>query len=377
MPHKDILETTSFVRGNVIVTDKSDIRRQSLVREYSGAPLQDGQVLVSLNTFGFTSNNISYAVGGDEFDYWKYFPFGSESDGIVPVWGYASISRSGHSDISEGEEIFGFFPMASQVVLQPSAIRDAYFFDGAEHRRALHPVYNQYFRTKHDPNHIESYRDLRTNIYPLFATSFAIDDMLDQNDFFGAERIVICGASSKTAIGLASLLAKRGEITTIALTSTKNRKFVQLSGLYDGVLDYHDATSLKVGPSTICVDFSGSGALIETIHATLGSSIVHSMRVGRSHWEKSVRVRRGLRGARPQLFMAFRHIAERQKEVGTSAYLERLKSSWVEFAQNSSQIYQTRYHCGEQSILELSQEIMDGKMDPSVVDVCSFRSSAP
>ena len=45
--------------------------------------------------------------------------------------------------------------------------------------------------------------------FPLFFTSFLIDDFLADEDFFGADTIVISSASSKTAIIAAYLLAKR------------------------------------------------------------------------------------------------------------------------------------------------------------------------
>ena len=53
---------------------------------------------------------------------------------------------------------------------------------------------------------------------PLFMLSFLVDDFLAENEFFGAKRVLLSSASSKTAYGLAHLVHARG-IRTIGLTS--------------------------------------------------------------------------------------------------------------------------------------------------------------
>ena len=36
--------------------------------------LIDGQVLVAIDKFGLTANNVSYAVTGDSIGYWQFYP---------------------------------------------------------------------------------------------------------------------------------------------------------------------------------------------------------------------------------------------------------------------------------------------------------------
>ncbi len=48
--------------------------------------LQSGQVLLRVDKFAFTSNNITYAVFGDAMQYWNFFP-APAGWGRVPVWG--------------------------------------------------------------------------------------------------------------------------------------------------------------------------------------------------------------------------------------------------------------------------------------------------
>jgi hypothetical protein len=49
---------------------------------------------VKIDRFAFTANNITYAVVGDQFGYWQFFPpTGDEVKdwGILPVWGFADV----------------------------------------------------------------------------------------------------------------------------------------------------------------------------------------------------------------------------------------------------------------------------------------------
>ena len=103
--------------------------------------LGDGDVLVAIDQFALTSNNVSYAISGDTIGYWGYYP--AEGDwGKVPVWGYANVVQSNCADIAVGERLFGFFPMASHAVLRPGKVRDEQFVDVAAHREALPSLYN-------------------------------------------------------------------------------------------------------------------------------------------------------------------------------------------------------------------------------------------
>ena len=74
------------------------------------ATLQEGEVLLKVDKFAFTANNISYAVIGERVGYWHFFPTQQEGWGTIPVWGYADVQHSKHPDIARGERIWGFYP---------------------------------------------------------------------------------------------------------------------------------------------------------------------------------------------------------------------------------------------------------------------------
>ena len=77
-------------------------------------PLGDGEVRLRIESFSVTANNITYAVIGDMFGYWNFFP--AQGDwGVVPMWGHAVVTGSTHPDIAVGERVYGYLPMAEYL----------------------------------------------------------------------------------------------------------------------------------------------------------------------------------------------------------------------------------------------------------------------
>ncbi|MDP1466123.1 DUF2855 family protein, partial [Klebsiella pneumoniae] len=76
-----------------------------------------------------------------------------------------------------------------------------------------------------------------------------------ENDFFGAEQVVISSASSRTgyseafSIGLQQT-GKGPEVEVIGLTSAGHRDFVEGLGLYSKVLAYEDLDQLDANRQT-------------------------------------------------------------------------------------------------------------------------------
>ena len=78
--------------------------------------LPDEALLVRVDRFAFTANNITYAVLGDELKYWELFP-APEGFGNIPVWGFGEVIASRHQGIAIGERLFGYFPMATHLII--------------------------------------------------------------------------------------------------------------------------------------------------------------------------------------------------------------------------------------------------------------------
>src|SRR5258706_11722619 len=114
------------------------VERQTLSRtrwlDTAPAPLADGQARLAIDSFALTSNNITYAAFGDAMNYWGFFPTGDSATGCIPVWGFANVAESRCDGVTVGERFYGYFPIASDVMLQPARVTPNGFFDGAEHR---------------------------------------------------------------------------------------------------------------------------------------------------------------------------------------------------------------------------------------------------
>src|SRR5690606_26278829 len=105
--------------------------------------LAEGEVLVAVDKFAFTSNNVTYAAFGDAMQYWDFFP-APEGFGRVPVWGFGDVVVSNNPALKVGERIYGYLPMSSHVILKADHIKPAGFVDVSAHRAHLAAVYNQY-----------------------------------------------------------------------------------------------------------------------------------------------------------------------------------------------------------------------------------------
>lgn len=292
--------------------------------------LETGQLLVKIDSFAFTANNITYAELGEQMHYWDFFP-GSDKDwGVIPVWGFADVVASRHPTIAVDERIYGYFPMATHLVMTPAKLTDSAFVEAAPHRTKLPPAYNSYLRVTTDPTFAESFEAYQALLRPLFITSFLIDDFLADEDFFGAQTVLLSSASSKTAFGLAHQLHKRkGSITVVGLTSAGNRAFVEGLGCYDRVATY-DEIGQQSREDVVYVDFAGSAEVRRTVHEHYSDNLKYSCAVGLSHRQMNP-PGKGLPGPKPLFFFAPDRIVKRSKEWGRGGLETRLNAAWTEF----------------------------------------------
>src|ERR1700742_1906681 len=205
--------------------------------------LPDEALLVKVDRFAFTANNITYATLGEQLKYWQLFP-APEGFGNIPVWGFGEVIASRHPSIAIGERLFGYFPMATHLVIEAADVSKRGLRDAAAHRQGVAPVYNAYARVSGDPAYAGRQGDYQALLRPLFMLAFLVDDCLAENAFFGARSVILSSAASKTAFGLAHLLHLRKDMRVIGLTSAANAPFVRSLGCYDEVVAYDEVTLL-------------------------------------------------------------------------------------------------------------------------------------
>ncbi len=329
--------------------------------------LTPGEVLVAIDRFALTANNVSYAVSGDTIGYWGYFPAEGEW-GKVPVWGCGTVVATNDCELPVGERLWGFFPMASHVILRPGPLRNDYFNDAAEHRQALPDLYNQYRRTRAEPAFLQNMETERCLYFPLFATSYVLSDFLHDNDFFGAGQVIIGSASSKTGFGLAKMLKSDPQLVQriVGVTSAANEAFVRALGCYDEVVLYgQEEEQVDSRIPAAYVDMSGDLALTTTLHNHLGENMVQSTMVGATHWEG-----RGdageLPGARPTFFFAPAQIAKRNAEWGPGIVMMKAMEASAAVAKSLDDILDVQWVTGVAQLDQKWRQMLDNKVPPTV-----------
>ncbi|MFQ3201798.1 MAG: hypothetical protein ACI9SK_002533 [Zhongshania sp.] len=346
--------------------DRGNYRNTKIVTEAS-CPLKDGEILVAIDKFALTANNVSYALSGDMIGYWKFYP-AADNWGKVPVWGCANVVTSKCQDVTVGERLWGFFPMASHAILEPGKIKAEYFRDVAAHRADLPgpSLYSSYRRTQAEPDSVQKFENQRCLLFPLFATSFIIYDYLIDNDFFGAQQVVVGSASSKTGFGLTMMLHNNSSVsqTVIGVTSARNKEFVDSLDCCDHIILYGEETQLDSTLATAYVDMSGDMKLTTALHHHLGANMVESCMVGASHWESGGDVGK-LPGAKPSFFFAPSQIAKRDQEWGHGVAMTKAMEASFTIASKVKDVMQVEWINGPEAVNAAWQDLLDNKVSGS------------
>jgi Protein of unknown function (DUF2855) len=328
--------------------------------------LGDGEVRLAIESFSVTANNVTYAVVGDGFKYWDFFP-AHDGMGIVPMWGHARVIESRHPDIAVDERVYGYLPMASHLDVLPGRVSAGGFMDMAAHRQPMSPVYNSYTRLSADPEHDPAREAERMIFGPLFRTGFLIEYFLRGQDWFGAEQLVVTSASSKTAMGLASVARQISPgIKRIGLTSKGNVAFVEASGLYDEVRAYDEIDRLSVVRS-VSVDFAGNAEVLAQIHRHFEDALAHSALVGMTHIEARSTFGGGepLPGPKPQLFFAPDHAVAFFKAHGPEEGGKLVAAAWREFLKAAEGTIAIERHKGLGAARDVFTTMVSGQIDPA------------
>ena len=327
--------------------------------------LAEGEILVAIDKFAITANNVSYALSGDMIGYWRFFP-AAEPWGIVPVWGFADVVASRAPEVAVGERIWGFLPMASHVVMRPAGATDRSFSDGAAHRADLPAIYNTYQRTAGDPPALTAMEDERCLLFPLFSTSYVLYDYLVDNAFFGARQVLVGSASSKTGLGLANLLSRHGEgrPRVVGLTSPGNVGFVTGLGTCDEVVTYDAIGTLDPSVPTAFVDMSGAGEVVSALHAHFGDQLKLSCAVGATHWGAG-RYRPETSATPHAFFFAPAQFAKRDVDWGPGEIMRRAQAESARMALELKGKLGIRHERGSDAVIAAWCGLVENRIAPN------------
>jgi len=339
-----------------------------------------GEVLMKVERFALTANNITYAVFGEAMRYWDFFSDlegaagGRVPFGRIPVWGFGEVVASRADGVAAGTRVYGYFPMSTHRVAKAAKITERGFIDVSGVRGELAPVYSQFMATAHDPLYAAEDEDQIMLFRPLFTTSFILDDWLADNAFFGAKTVILSSASSKTSLGLAFLLKhnRAGAVRVAGLTSTANAAFVRSTGCYDDVVAYDDVAGMDAAVPAAFVDMAGNSTVRAALHNHFKDNLKLSSAVGGTHWDSVGGGQADLPGPAVELFFAPTHIEQRMQQWGAARFQDTLGAAWRAFIPKTKSWISVAHGYGPPCVEAVYQEVLAGKTPPDKAHILSL-----
>jgi hypothetical protein len=368
--HQEMIMTLAIQE---LWVDKQQINKTRLIdKTIPSESLEKDQVVLEIESFGFSANNITYASMGEQMKYWGFFP-ADEGWGKVPVWGYGVVVASNHLDVPMGEKYFGYFPMATHLLITADKVNQYGLRDCSPWRVSNSPVYDNYSRCATDISYKADQEAWDLNFRPLYITSFILDDYLNQIVTSDVSDIVFTSASSKTAYGAAFLMKtlkeERGlQVNIIGSTSKGNVEFVETLGCFDKVVAYDSFSSLSEAKQSWLVDFAGNAELVNQ-YARQSGRLARVIQVGATDWQNQT-LSQGLsdEAIQREFFFAPSHVAKRREEWGAEAFNQAYAKAWLAFAKHIKPLLDVKEVNGVEDVEALYQSFLNGNVDVSVVN---------
>ena len=342
-----------------LAVDRADLAstalRHSALREPSA-----GQALLRVDRVGMTANNVTYALLGDSFHYWDFFPT-EPGRGVVPVWGFGEVAASATEGARRRDTRVRVLPVGLTPSRPTRPGRRSRFPRRQPPPSAASLSIQRVQRERTDPAYSAADEDLLILYRPLFYTSFMLADQLEDNAFFGARVLLVSSASSKTAYGAAFLLRDKG-IAVVGLTSAGNVTFTESLGCYDRVLTYQDVASVDPAVPTAYVDVAGNAEVRAAARRHLGDQLVHEAIVGVSHQELAGA--EALTGPRTAVFFAPDQMRKRTKDWGREELDARFATAWKRFAPTVAGWVDVVVGHGPEGLRQAWLEVLAGRAAP-------------
>lgn len=346
------------------------VRRDDLtdgeIRQARAQPLRPGEVRLAAEKFALTAITATYArLGESELPFFDAFP-GPDGHGRVPTWGYARVEESLHPGIAVGTRYFGFLPLSSHVTLSAGPTARG-FADTAPGRDYLHPWYREYLRVG-EPDALDDHRLL---LRPLYPASFNLAEFLGRDSAPGT--VLITSASSKTALGLAALLAGRGHLRTVGVTSASHLSFTRGLGHYDEVLSYEDLPGADVPESVVLVDFTGQAERLFSVYERFGGVLKDALLVGYTHPGAEIEPPPGLSDPEPWIFFTPSEEQRLIEKEGEEEYRTRYARAEDAFVQAAPSWLGVSRVSGPNGLAEAYRALIEGVLPPHIGMVAEAR----
>lgn len=351
-----------------MAVDRADLSRTTLAESTPPTPA-DGEALLRVDRVGVTANNITYAVLGESFRYWEFFPVAARgldtTWGLPPLWGFCEVEASTVAGVEPGQRLYGYLPPASHLLVRPGRVDAQGFRDVSPHRAELPSPYNVYRLTTGDQAYEAAREDLLILFRPLFFTSFMLADRLLDQGFHGAEVLVLSSASSKTAYAAAFELHGKGA-RVVGLTSPGNVAFTRSLGCYDDVLTYDQVGDLDRTRPTAYLDLSGRPQVRADLRAHLRDNLVQDLAVGLTSQTPNAASAAGV-------FFAPDQMRKRTLDWGRAGLDARFTEAWQRFAAVARDWVDVSVGHGPQGLREAWLDVLGGRTAPRTAHVVSLR----
>ncbi|MGB3726017.1 MAG: DUF2855 family protein [Glaciecola sp.] len=346
-----------------ILINKHKLQQTSI--ETQSIAIADKQILLQIDSFGLSANNITYAVLGDSFGYWGFFPSNNISEqGVMPVWGFATVTESRHPDIEIGKRVFGYFPFASHLLVEPNKISVNGFSDAHPQRKSISPVYDQYVYCDTDPGYSPQNESWQITYRPLFMTAFVLADFVSSTHS-NADVVILTSASSKTAYGTAMLLKQNNPNTqVIGLTSPGNIDFVSALNCYDAVYTYNDIAQIKAQQSAVTLDFAGNKQTLVAVQAHLGEANTATLLIGATDVQGRANATDKTQ-ANGDVFFAPSQVKLRQQEWGQVEFFTKYQMAWVHFLTQIKPHIKEVHVVGFENMAHQYESALAGNINPN------------
>lgn len=291
------------------VTKKED-RKSIKLLQVDQKEVKDADVKFKILKGSLTANNKFYLNFGDKppFSFFKCYPIVPDQSSLVSpsdddiepvnndnyahpcVWGIAQVTDSRLDGVEIGTKYRAMLPIGEAVSFQNAKIDKSDNSLLIVDRSSTNPAYNVFTKLgKID----EEFEDLALACSPGTITGFGLNFNLRNNDFYGADAVVVTSASSKVALALAVYLRHNDNdkpVTKkiIGYTSPSNKEFCIKTGLFDEVISYADiesapdASSEATKTKYVVIDIAGRGDIYNWILQKTDVEIVKLLVVGNS-----------------------------------------------------------------------------------------------
>ncbi|PYI03144.1 hypothetical protein BO78DRAFT_375660 [Aspergillus sclerotiicarbonarius CBS 121057] len=279
------------------------------------------QIPTPTTPLALTTNNLTYALLGDYANWWSAYPLppttpapynDASAWGIVPGWGFATITSSTLAELSPGTTLWGYWPLSSHSIdlqLTPGTPAN-HFIETSPHRQSLMSLYNRYVALDLKDRDLDS-QAWEAAMRPIWACGYFLSEYVltydtakhpvtapypgmpgvewtASNADVSTAVVITLAASGKTARSAAHNLCLRpkgkGPVGLLQVTSAAGAigeaakkmepGFETLAVEYDGVEGAEEWLVARKPEKLVVVDFGGRDGVHEKLFGMIGKNEV-------------------------------------------------------------------------------------------------------